>query len=363
MRNNLFITVLLVCITITVQAQTVEVNKRISRSFKVKPETNIQIYNKYGNIHIVPEETDSVRMEVEIKVSNKKPDKATAQLENISIEFNESPYYIIAKTAFADFKGSMWSDISDRASTSISGGNKVEINWIVYVPKETELKVENKFGNVYTTNHTGIVTFDISYGDFQANELSGPTKLNVEFGSVHLKQLMNAKIDFSNVEVEVKKAIKLDVISRSSKWNIPYINELNLDSKHDKFYSDTVEVLKGEATFSNIKIGYVKKDVMFKMKYGNVNFETIPNSLRYFNLNATSADVFLMLQDNFNAKFSLNYRKALLSLPDFINAFPKDTVNAETQEFQTKGIIGTENPDIMEMKISLISGSITVGKK
>ena len=363
MKNNWIITLILVCIISQVNGQTIELNKKISKSFKIKPETNVQILNKYGNIHIVPEATDSVRIEVEIKVVEKKPEKAVAKLDNIKIEFNDSPFYIIAKTVFADYKGSAMAEISDRATTSISGGNKVEINWTVYLPAEMELKVENKFGNVYTTNHTGNVTFDISYGDLQANELTGSSKLLVEFGNIYLKKLVNAKFDITNVQVELKSAQKLDVISRSSSWNVPFIKEINLDSKHDKFYADSIETLKGEVYFSNVKIGLVQKDILLKIKYGNLNIENIANNLRYLNLNASSADVLLMLPEGSSQKFSLNYRKTTLSLPDFINSFPKELVNPETQEFSTSGIIGTEKPEMTELKLSVLGGTLTIGKK
>jgi hypothetical protein len=356
-------TVFAMLFIIASQAQLTERNKKIVRSFKVKSETNVQITNKYGNIHIVPESTDSVRIEIEVKVSDKKPDKAIDLLSNINVEFNDSPYYIIAKTVFADYKGSAWSEISDLASTSISGGNKVEINWLVYIPEHTELKIDNKFGNVYTTNHSGSVSFTVSNGDFQAYELTGETKLKVEFGNINLRKLTNAKMDVMYAEIELKSALKLDINSRYSKWNFPVVKEINMDSKHDKISIDSIQTIKGEATFTTLKIGNLQKDILLKQKYGNIVIDNLTKDIRYLNINASSSDVSLIIPEIFDAKFSLNYRKTILSLPDFISVFPKELSNPETQEFKISGTIGTEKPDLPELKFSVTGGSITLGKK
>ncbi len=350
-------------LTFSAQSQVTERYKKVVKSFKALPETSVQVTNKYGNIHIVPGPTDSIRFEIEIKVSDKKEEKADILLNNIHIQFNDSPYYIIGKTVFTDFKGSSWSYLSDKASTSISGGDKVEINWVIYIPEKNELKIENKFGNVYTTNHSGLVNFDISNGDLQANAFTGETKIKVEFGDIRLKSFTNAKLEVSYSEVEFKKANKIDILSRSSKINIPVVDELNLDSKHDKYYIDSVHVMRGEATFSNFKVGIAGKDVILKLKYGNCNFESLSNNIRYFNIISSYTDVTVMLLEDFAAKFSLNYRKATLSLPDYINAFPKELANPETQEFKTTGIIGNEKPEMPELKLSISSGTITIGKK
>ena len=180
------------CIAIYSQAQQVEFNKSTNKSFKISPETSVQIINKYGNIHIVKSETDSVTFSVEIKATDKDSAKATKIINNISIQFDASMYYVIAKTAFNDYKGSAWSNLSDIASTAISGGNKVQINWTVTIPENTELKIENKFGNIYMLNHNSELNIDLSNGDFQAQNLTGKSILNVEFGNVKIKNITSA---------------------------------------------------------------------------------------------------------------------------------------------------------------------------
>ena len=93
---------MIIILSMGATAQVIELNKTIKKSFKILPETNVQITNKYGNIQIVPNETDSIRFEIEIKVADKLVDKVTKVLNSIDVQFNSTPYYTIAKTVISD---------------------------------------------------------------------------------------------------------------------------------------------------------------------------------------------------------------------------------------------------------------------
>lgn len=361
--QNKIIPVFLIAIFLSVgiNAQVIELNKSIKKSFKIMPESNVQISNKYGNIHVVPNETDSVRFEIEIKVSDKQAEKVTKVLNSINIQFNNSPYYIIAKTVFEEYSGGVWDNISDIANTVINGGSKVEINWIVYVPEKNELKIENKYGSIYTTNHSGKFSIDLSNGDFQANDLIGDTKLKLAFGNAHLNILTNATLDLNYIKLDFKKANKLDVISKSSEVRIPSVNELSLNSRRDNYIIDTINTIKGEANFSTLKFRNTIKDVMLNVKYGNLSFDELSTNLKYYNIISSYADIFITLNKEFSGKVDITYRKALLALPESINTLPKTLSNAETQEYNAKGIIGTEKPDATDFKVNVNQGSLSIG--
>ncbi|MDD5571748.1 MAG: hypothetical protein PHD97_11430 [Bacteroidales bacterium] len=353
----------IIFLSIVTEAQVVEMSKTIQKSFRAFPESNVQITNKYGNIHIVPNEADSVRFEIEIKVADKLVDKVTKVLNSIDIQFNNSPYYIIAKTVIGDYNNGVWSNISDIANTVFNGNTKVEINWIVYVPEKNEIKIENKYGSVYTTNHSGKFSIDLSNGDFQANNLTGDTKLKLAFGNAHLNKLTNATLDLNYMDFELGKANKLDMISKSSEIKLPFVNEMYINSRRDKCVIDTLNTIKGETNFSTIKFRKVNKDIMLNVvKYGNLTFDELATDLRYLNITSSYADLYLTIEKDFAANLDLTYnRKTVLVLPDSINSFPKNLTNPEMQEYKTSGKIGPEKPNATDVKLNVNQGSLTIG--
>ena len=85
-------------------AQQYEKSRELTQAYPVTGETSLQIINKYGNIHILPWDEDSVRFEIKIKVESSKQSKVEKTYDNIEIEFTESSFYIIAQTVFGNQK-------------------------------------------------------------------------------------------------------------------------------------------------------------------------------------------------------------------------------------------------------------------
>ena len=49
------------------------------------------------------------------------------------------------------------------------------------MPASITVTFENKFGNIYSTDHNGKITVKLSNGDFKANNLSGDVNLDFSF--------------------------------------------------------------------------------------------------------------------------------------------------------------------------------------
>ena len=361
--NKFFILACTFCLAIITQAQQVEFHKSTYKSFKITPETSVQISNKYGNIHIVKSNSDSVTFFVEIKATDKDTIKATKIFNNIDVIFDASLYYVIAKTTFKDYNGSVWSNISEIANTAFNSSSNIEINWTVTIPENIEVKIENKFGNIYTTDHSSNITIDLSNGDFQAHNLSGKSNIKVEFGNIKIKNISTSKLELSYVEGEISSAKNMDLYSRATTLNLPLINNLEINSRHDKLYIDSVDVLKGEASFSLIKLNKALKNTMLNLKYGSIYFNIINNTTTSIFITSASTDLYLNYEKSFSGKFELTYRKTTFVLPSSFDSFTKVLLDEKLQQYKINGLIGVPKTDSSEIKLNLSSGSLTCGEK
>lgn len=361
--NKLLILACTFCIAIISQAQQVEFHKSIKKSFKITPETSVQISNKYGNIHIVKSTSDSVIISVEIKASDKDTIKATKIFNNVDVQFDASLFYVIAKTSFNEYKGSVWSNISDIANTAINGAANIEINWTLTIPENVELKIDNKFGNIYTTDHISGININLSNGDFQAHNLSGKSNIKVEFGNVKIKNITAGKLELSYVEGEITSAQNLDLYSRSTTLTLPFVSNLEINSRHDKLYVDSVIVLKGEASFSLIKVNKATKNTMLNLKYGSAYFNMINNSTKSIFITSVSTDLYLNYDNSYCSKFESTYRKATLVLPSAFDSFTKVLLDEKLQLFKMTGIIGEPKAELSEIKLNFSSGILSCGIK
>ena len=70
-----FLLIVACSIVVQLNAQVFTKSKKINRSFKINSETSLQITNKYGNIHLVPWEKDSIKMEINLEFKANKASK------------------------------------------------------------------------------------------------------------------------------------------------------------------------------------------------------------------------------------------------------------------------------------------------
>jgi len=127
---------------VLLNAQPYERSKEEIRSFKVYKQTTLEIYNKYGNIHLFPWEKDSVKIKIELNVKANKQSKVDKIFEYINFEFSNTKYYIIARTQLKQH-GTFWSEVSDLANTLFSGNNKAQIDYYIYLPLSTQSSQES----------------------------------------------------------------------------------------------------------------------------------------------------------------------------------------------------------------------------
>jgi DUF4097 and DUF4098 domain-containing protein YvlB len=192
----LFVT-LVVNLPLLIKAQTYSEKREQGKSFKLKSGTVIQITNKYGNVNVIPWEKDSVRIEVSMSAQSKQAAKVVKILTSIDVEMMSTANSISARTVFYDNSATFWKDVVSYAGQVINTSNNLQINYTVYMPVANDIKIDNKFGNVYMDNHSGNADITVSNGDLQARNFSGGLKLKIEFGSANFQDADEAQLNIT----------------------------------------------------------------------------------------------------------------------------------------------------------------------
>lgn len=342
--------------------QNYEKSRTVNESFPVNPETEIEISNKYGNIHLISWEKDSVRFEIKLSVTANKESKADKTFDYIDFDFKTSKYYIVAQTVFAG-KGSFWSDVSDLASTVFTSGTKTQIEYTVYLPAGNHIRIENKFGNVYTTDHTGVFDLNLSNGDFKAHSLMGESKLILDFGNANIDQINNAKLFINYSEINLDEADKLDIESKSSKFYLENMGELTIKSKRDKFYIKEVGSLIGDVSFTFFEIDQLSGNVDMKTHYGDLTIKGFSDEIEFIKLNSDYTDFNFYFDEErlyeiellCNKKTSITYPAILLT--------KKETQLEEDEQIRVECKIGKLVLPSIPININTQAGSIYLKSK
>jgi len=340
--------------------QSYEKSSRITRVFPAMEETEIQISNKYGNIHLIPWEKDSVKFEIELKVKANKEAKVDKLFDNVDFDFTSTRYYVIATTTFQ--KSNIFTNISDMANTVMSSSiNNVEIDYMVYFPEYSPVTIENKFGNIYSTDHAGKLDIHLSNGDFKVNNIYGDAGIKVDFGNIYINDITSGKISLSYGELSIKKAKKLIITSKSSRIAIDTVLDLQIDSRRDKLYLTKVNTLKGQMSFSYINIKNIETEFMLNSRYGDITLEQSDSDLQFFNLNSSFTDVqlFITPKANFNIEI-LHTSKTTIRIPEEDSQLEKEIIDKKADQYRVYGKIGKDNQATSTIKINATGGSVSI---
>jgi DUF4097 and DUF4098 domain-containing protein YvlB len=341
-----------------VNGQVYENHRSVRQAYRIAPTAEVQVINKYGDIHLVPWEKDSVVFEIELSVTSNKQSKVDKIFDYVDFDFKPTAYYVIAQTIF-EGQNTIWSEMADVASTVFSSGTTTRIDYTVYFPAKNDVRVENKFGNIYTTDHLGKVDFNLSNGDMKAHSLSGLTRLKVEFGNVNVDEIDNGTVSLGYAEMNLDKAGDVTFESRSSKIYINSGEFLHLDSKRDKFYIKSVSEITGETFFSYLSLDKVTGKLNLKTNYGDCKIQDVSESVIRLDFNSEYSDITFYLNDDHLYEFDIT-RDEKASVISSANVLSKkeDPVEGVEDTFRANVSAGKAGKPKVPVIINIKSGKI-----
>ena len=318
-------------------------NRSVSRSFPASLETTLELENKYGKIQLVTWEKDSVSVEVEMFLSESSASKLKKLKEDIKIDFTGTNNYIIAKTVIESESGRLASEFKSISNT-IKGTNKrMEINYLVHVPRNLDVVLNNKFGDIYMDDLEGQVDIVLSNGVLKANRLEGNSSITLSFADGMINSLGSSTMKLSYSDIVLGEVSQLDLSSKSSKLNVDSVNVLKIDSRRDKLHFKKVEYFYGKGNFTQVWIYDFLRESDVYMKYGKLTIEhVIPNFNKIY-VESDYTDVSLYFDRDASLGFDiLHHEKSVLRLPG------EDVVAEESfdgkDHYTTVGTMGTGNP-------------------
>jgi hypothetical protein len=356
----LIIGIILLLIGNTAFTQVFEQSKILARTFPVNNQSTLKISNKYGNVMFTTWNKDSVGLTVNIKVSDRREVDAVSRLATIDVKFTPTPYYIDVVTVF-NSKNNLGADIADKIASGIfNAGPNVTVDYVVNVPEWLSLEIENKYGSVYMADHKGNLKLDLSNGDFKAGSISGESNIIVDFGNITLNSIKSGRMDIGYSELVLKKAGILHISGRSSKCWITTAESLDLDSKRDKFYIDTLRTLSGQCSFSFLQIALLDQSGLLRSNFGDVRINGTSNTLTGINLNSEYTDVVIHLPQALTFSLFADYKKTVFTLPPSATAMQSQLLDEKTQQYRVTGTAGPGAATPANLLLNAVGGSITL---
>lgn len=331
-------------------------SKSYRQSFKVSPKGNVQISTKYGNVHFVIWDKDSVRFEVDMLVKANKPDRVKKIADCISFDFSGTPGFLIGQTIFNT--NTLWTDVATMANTLFATGTSVNISYYVYLPADCNIKVTNKFGNIYMNQHSGNVDVTVSNGDLNIEEVKGDFRLNQQFGNSFIGQIQNGRINLEFAEIEIEKAKSINFKTSSSRIEIKDADIIELDSRRDKFYISKINTITGQTSFSNINIKNINEQMILNTKYGDFSIDNINKNFNMINITSTYSQINLFINKTTSFQYDFLVKKTEVRIPLNYKQ-EKQITGGNNGEVRISGFSGNGNSS-SKIRLNTVYGRVNI---
>jgi len=263
--------------------------KSYHQEYAVTKNTILQLNNRYGDMHIENWDKNIVDIRVVVTIKTSSKSKAQNALERIKIEFNKDGNYVSATT---------------KINESIRN-TEFSINYMVKMPKDINIELYNKYGNLFLNEVNGHANINVKYGSFTINKLNR--------GNVKPLNFISAAYSNGVCDIEYANWLKLEV--RYSKIAVGTGIALMIDSKYSSIKVKKVKSIVAESKYDHpFRIGFVRN---FICTGGYSGFEVsklynrLEMDLKYSNIDVNNVDTDFEL-----IKVNLRYGKADIDIPD-----------------------------------------------
>jgi hypothetical protein len=358
LKITVFAMLIILMIPAFVTAQFTE-SKQINKRFKVTPETRVEITNKYGKVKINTWEKDSIVFEIKIKVEDKKLSKLEKMISEIDFDFINSQHFIIARTKVGENRSGFEKEMLNFKETVLQSDGKTDIDYTVWMPKTSQLKVENKFGDIFIDDYSGEIEIILSNGNLKSHDFEGKANLRLSFGDATINQMKLGKLDCNYSEIYIKKADKLEITSKSSNFEITEINELNTESRRDKFRIQLIDILDAKGSFTNYRISELTNILNLKTEYGDLDVEKIATDFKTVNIESKSTDMDLYFNEKSEFGFEIIHTKSQTTFNRKMEILKQEVLDEKEKKVKLTGNFGNSTKTT-KLFINALGGEINI---
>ena len=268
--------------------------KNIKKAYFVNPTVTLAIDNSYGSIVVTTWDENKIELDIQIRVSGDNENWVNQKIDAITIDILALKGLVTAKTVFEN------SNIK-----SPSKKNNFEINYILKIPKNGSIKLNNKYGNITTTDIEANAEIKCKYGKITIGKLQGTSEINIEYCS-------NSSIEYINIgqitarysSIKINEVVKLQLASDYTDIEILNSDSIAYKSDYGKIRISKIRNLDASGDYLTILLGEITGSLSMNTKYSSLNIQSINSKAKSIFITSSYTGISIGYQPNYY--FDLN---------------------------------------------------------
>jgi hypothetical protein len=328
------------------QAPAFEKVRKLSRTFAAtgKPYT---LDTRYGRVQVNVWSRNEVRTDVDIITRSDTEEKAQQLQDMIQVQVNQkdpATEGVSVKSRFGAMPRECWS------RTKL-----YEVNYTVWVPKNTPLHLFNTFGEVILTGDvSGPTDLAVEYGSLRTARLDGSRNLvRVNNGQCAIPYVRKASIDASYSKLRLTAGDVVDLRNNSSDIDIGTVKDLTVHSKYGDVALGNVSNLRGTSGYSKFSVDKLSNQLDMTVQYcPNFEVRSTGKNFRQINVDGGYSTIQLNFPDEAAFKFDVNTEHGKLLVDKRLVRVDSEESSASSSDMQGSfGIVPTRSAGNVNIKV------------
>ncbi|GAA4348761.1 hypothetical protein GCM10023185_04970 [Hymenobacter saemangeumensis] len=239
----------------------VEQRRRLSRSYDVPGAGRpFSLDTRYGRVQIHPWGKKEIKVEAELVARAESETGARQLLDALGVQWLDYD----CRTG-----GVAVSTLFGPALRGRAGGCRYEVNYTVWLPRTTALRVYNNFGSVTISGDLkGPTELAVEYGSLRTARLEGQRNLvRIGNGDCRIPFVRRGSIDASYARLNLDEGEIVDLRNNSSDVEIGTVRDLTVHSRYGDVALGTVHNLRGSSGYSRFSVEKLNEGLDMALRY------------------------------------------------------------------------------------------------
>lgn len=240
----------------------VESKKQLSYTYSLNPEDEIKINNQFGDVKMKLWSQNSIKVEITITGSAPTEVKATEFINMVKVVNSRIDGQVSFETVLNTQNSSYRNNLNWTLKTEDK--NQLRVDYLIYLPKNHALIIDNSFGDIYLPNTESMVRLRQNHGTLFAEEITN-NKSNVEinYGKAFIKSMHGGDLKAEHSTLHLNEANKIRLDNKFSKLQIKELIDVDgIISYSTGFFETIKEAANFKIDFSNgLRLGTIDEDV------------------------------------------------------------------------------------------------------
>jgi len=320
-----FVLLLTILLSAQLSAHKDDYTKTFSKSFEVNSDAALFVKNKFGKVHFINWEQNTISIEVTITVEASGEEKAQKFFDKIDIAISGNSERVTAITNFNN--------------NFNNNNNNFSIDYLVRLPKSINLEVNNKFGDIIINEVTGKCDIELGYGKIEAKRLMNQhNNIVIKFSEGYIGYVESSDLELKYSDLNIDEAVDMSAETKFSEFKIGSVNVLTLETGYDDDYIGFVRDLDIESGFSDIEVRNLEKRLVADCDYGGLTVKQVSRDFILIDITNSFADAKIGLYPEVSFKIVATVKMGDLDFPEDKARFSVVDLSGTSKKYE--GVVG-----------------------